>query len=431
MKAKLGYKLANWRFGKKIEIPEKWKVVSLGESCVKIQDSDHSMPKKIQKGIPFLSISHIVDKSEIDFSETEFVSEEYYKKFIKKVDPTKNDLLYSRVATIGEARLIRENKKFAFTYNVVLIRSTKSVYPEFLLYQLNNPLIKNYVKFLAPSSAYAFLGLSDIKKILIIIPPTIEEQKKITDILSNVDKAIQNVNELIEQTLLLKKGIMKKLLTKGINHIKFKNEKWYFRKKIEIPNDWQIKSLSQIGKIIGGGTPDSIIDEYWNGEISWAIPSDLTNLDGNYISKTAKNISKKGLEKSSAKLLSKGTILITSRATIGECAINTVEMTTNQGFQNLICNKQNNALFMFYAIQFHKNQLFMLANGTTFLEISNSNMKKVRIFTPDLPEQKEIALILSNIDSKIEKLQIKQLNLELLKKGLIQKLLIGEMRVKF
>ena len=347
------------------------------------------------------------------------------------MDPTKNDLLYSRVATIGEARLIRENKKFAFTYNVVLIRSTKSVYPEFLLYQLNNPLIKNYVKFLAPSSAYAFLGLSDIKKILIIIPPTIEEQKKITDILSNVDKAIQNVNELIEQTLLLKKGIMKKLLTKGINHIKFKNEKWYFRKKIEIPNDWQIKSLSQIGKIIGGGTPDSIIDEYWNGEISWAIPSDLTNLDGNYISKTAKNISKKGLEKSSAKLLSKGTILITSRATIGECAINTVEMTTNQGFQNLICNKQNNALFMFYAIQFHKNQLFMLANGTTFLEISNSNMKKVRIFTPDLPEQKEIALILSNIDSKIEKLQIKQLNLELLKKGLIQKLLIGEMRVKF
>ena len=122
LKPKKGYKKVKWLFGKEIEIPEEWNTETLGSTCDQIQDMDHKMPKKINEGVPFLSISDIVNKSEIDFSNQKYISKEDYADFLKKLKPKKNDLLYSRVATIGESRIIREEKNFAFTYNVVLIK---------------------------------------------------------------------------------------------------------------------------------------------------------------------------------------------------------------------------------------------------------------------------------------------------------------------
>jgi Type I restriction modification DNA specificity domain. len=136
---KKGYKMVPWLFQKEIEIPEEWEVVKLDSICDQIQDMDHKMPKKIEKGIPFLSIGDIVNKPEIDFSNQEFISEEDYSKFLKKLQPQKNDLLYSRVATIGESRIIRERKKFAFTYNVVLIKTSDKIESMFLKYALDFP----------------------------------------------------------------------------------------------------------------------------------------------------------------------------------------------------------------------------------------------------------------------------------------------------
>jgi type I restriction enzyme, S subunit len=115
----------------------------------------------------------------------------------------------------------------------------------------------------------------------------------------------------------------------------YKFVKSYFGKYEEIPEDWEFKRISEIGEIIGGGTPDSRIKEYWGGDIPWAVPTDITDLKGTFIEKTERLITQKGLKNSSARLLPKGTVLITSRATIGSCAINTVPMATNQGFQSL------------------------------------------------------------------------------------------------
>jgi len=123
--------------------------------------------------------------------------------------------------------------------------------------------------------------------------------------------------------------------------------------------------------------------------------------------------------------------LITTRATIGECAINTKPIATNQGFQNLICDDENDRHFMFYAIKFHRNKLLRLSYGTTFPEISKSEIKKVLIALPESRiEQQKIASILSNIDSQIQKQQEYKSKLETLKKGLMQKLLTGQIRVK-
>ena len=204
----------------------------------------------------------------------------------------------------------------------------------------------------------------------------------------------------------------------------YKLVKWLFGKEIEIPEEWKIKSLKEIGEIIGGGTPDSTKNEFWNGKILWAVPTDITKLQVNQIEDTERNITQEGLDNSSANLLPKGTILITTRATIGKCAITIKLISTNQGFQNIICNETVDNYFTFYLInQFHNN-LLRLSQGTTFLEINKSQMKKVIVPIPPLSEQTKIASILSDVDALIQNTTKIIEKSTTLKKGLMQKLLI-------
>ena len=118
--------------------------------------------------------------------------------------------------------------------------------------------------------------------------------------------------------------------------------------------EWKEYQLSDVAEIVGGGTPKTKESDYWNGEIAWLTPRDLSNFNGRYISKGERNISKLGLAKSSAKILPKGAVLLSSRAPVGYLAIAKNEITTNQGFRSLIPNSKTNNLFLFYLL---KNKL--------------------------------------------------------------------------
>ena len=206
-------------------------------------------------------------------------------------------------------------------------------------------------------------------------------------------------------------------------HKKFKKIKWLFEKNIEIPEDWNLKKITDIGEINGGGTPDTTNIDYWGGNVLWAVPTDITKLKNNKIDNTKKKITREGLANSSAKLLPSNTILITTRATIGKCAITTKIMSTNQGFQNITCNNNHNNLFIFYLIEFNNNTLLRLSYGTTFLEISKKEFKKILLPMPSLLEQQKIASILSKVDALIESTQECVEKIQKLKKGLMQILL--------
>ena len=117
---------------------------------------------------------------------------------------------------------------------------------------------------------------------------------------------------------------------------------------------------------------------------------------------SVRTISQLGLQKSSAKILPAGSILLSSRATVGECSIAQKDCTTNQGFQNLIPKKGINNEFLYYLAQTQKRHFIKYASGSTFLEISNSEIKKTKCAVPGIKEQTEIATFLSAIDKKIE-----------------------------
>ena len=170
-----------------------------------------------------------------------------------------------------------------------------------------------------------------------------------------------------------------------------------FRDNIE---PWQTYCLSNIANVVGGGTPDTSIPEYWNGSIQWFTPTEVGH--SKYVSSSNRSITALGLKKSNAKILPMGTILLSSRATVGECSIAQVECATNQGFQSLIPYKNFNNEFLFYLTQKKKRHFIKYACGSTFLEISNSEIKKTKYAIPSFEEQTQIARFLSLIDNRIE-----------------------------
>jgi type I restriction enzyme, S subunit len=203
----------------------------------------------------------------------------------------------------------------------------------------------------------------------------------------------------------------------------YKLELSNFKQYEEIPDDWHMETLDVVGKIVGGGTPKTTIPEYWDGDILWATPSDLTTIEGNYIDDTERKITKNGLDESPVKLIEPGNLIFSSRATIGECKINTKPVTTNQGFQNIVPKKEYENMFVFYIVQQNQIKFIRFAYGTTFLEISKNNIKKVKIaFPKNNAEQTKISLILFDIDNLLSSYrEILQQN-KSLKKGLMQTL---------
>ncbi|WP_264737754.1 restriction endonuclease subunit S [Cytobacillus firmus] len=160
--------------------------------------------------------------------------------------------------------------------------------------------------------------------------------------------------------------------------------------------------ISDIGEIVSGGTPKTKVEEYWNGDIPWITPKDLSNNLDMYIEKGERTISQLGLRSSSARLLPKGTVLFTSRTPIGNVAIAKNAVTTNQGFKSIIVNDKNNNVFIYYLLQHNKRLIESYASGSTFKEISRSMMKEIEVSVPALAEQLAIANILSSLDAKIE-----------------------------
>ena len=178
-------------------------------------------------------------------------------------------------------------------------------------------------------------------------------------------------------------------------------------KKLNVPNlrfpefqgEWEKTKFGDIAVVVGGGTPDTNTSQYWNGKIQWFTPSEIGR--NKYVYNSVRTISEEGLNKSSAKLLPIGTILLSSRATVGECSINKKECTTNQGFQSLIPKENISNEFVYYLIQTKRKDLIRKSCGSTFLEISANEVRKIVVSIPTIKEQDKIAKLLSLLDERI------------------------------
>ena len=196
-----------------------------------------------------------------------------------------------------------------------------------------------------------------------------------------------------------------------------------------IPQEWEVRPLNYLGAICSGGTPDTEVAEYWNGDIAWCTPSDITKLDTKYIESTEVKITAKGLKESSATLLPPRSIVVCTRATIGNAAICNTEIATNQGFKNIIPNEKTNPEWLYYIIIYSKPRLVRFGCGSTFLEVSKKDFSRFKIAVPPLAEQRKIAEVLGVWDKAIEKQARLIEKLALRKRALMQRLLSAKLRL--
>ena len=169
-----------------------------------------------------------------------------------------------------------------------------------------------------------------------------------------------------------------------------------------IAEGWRYLKVSEFAEVVGGGTPSSKLPEYWNDDIPWLTPKDMSDHQGRYICCGKRNISRLGLENSSARLVPACTVLLTSRASVGYVAIAKNPLTTNQGFRSLIIKDGFYHEFVYYLFLHNTEYLRQHATGSTFLEISGSTLKGLEFLIPTFAEQRAIAKILGDLDDKIE-----------------------------
>ena len=177
--------------------------------------------------------------------------------------------------------------------------------------------------------------------------------------------------------------------------------------------EFKYYKIDEIGEVVSGGTPSTNKNEYWHGNIGWITPKDLSSYDDIYISHGERNISFEGLNNSSAKLVPKNTVLMTSRAPIGYIAIANNELSTNQGFKSLVCDEKICYYkYFYYWLKLNIKYIINNSNGSTFKEISGGTFKNLEISLPSLNEQKAISSVLWAIDEKISVLKKINRNLE-------------------
>ena len=255
-------------------------------------------------------------------------------------------------------------------------------------------------------------ALSDFK----VSIPNYSEQSSIGSLFRTLDDLLASYKDNLANYQSLKATMLSKMFPKAgqtVPEIRLDG----------FEGEWEEKKLSEIVDIVGGGTPDTNVKEYWDGEINWFSPTEVGN--SIYLDTSEKRISELGLQKSSAKILpANRTILFTSRAGIGSVGIITKDSTTNQGFQSLVTKKGIDIYFLFsYSSEITRYALKHSA-GSTFLEISGKELGKMDIIIPSYDEQQAIGSYFSNLDNLIAAHQEKISQLETLKKKLLQDMFI-------
>lgn len=191
----------------------------------------------------------------------------------------------------------------------------------------------------------------------------------------------------------------------------------------QLPADWEQKEITQIGPVVGGGTPSRAVPSFWRGSIPWVTPGEVSGEAAKLLHDTNDHISASGLAGSGANLLPAGSLLVTTRATLGARVINAVPMATNQGFKSIVFKRPEEASYYFHLFEKVKPELVRRASGTTFLEISGTEFGAIKVPSPPPAEKLMIAQVLDTLDTAILQTEAIIEKLKQLKRGLLHDLL--------
>jgi type I restriction enzyme, S subunit len=354
-----------------------------------------------------------------------------------------DDIILSTVRPYRKSftRIDNEIKNLVCSTGFTVLRPDDSILSKLIFYNTKTHHFNTQMIRLMQGSNYPAVSSDNIKNVMIPFPPNEKEREKIVSIITNIEKQIELTEKVIHLIKKIKKGLMQKLLTRGINHKKFKKIPWLFKKDLIIPKDWDIKKINDdIFEYLSSGT-NARSDLNETDEISYIHYGDIHtkwNLVLDCDSETIPRISKEKVTK--LPLLKDGDLIIAdaSEDVAGSGTSILLKNVKNKkivaGLHTIVLrNKDENISsdFLKYLTSMNsvKIQIVSYVTGSKVFGLSKKSCRNIKVPFPKLPEQQKITSILSNVDEQIIN-QTK--NLETLKKlnnSLMQKLLVGKVRM--
>ena len=279
-----------------------------------------------------------------------------------------------------------------------------------VLFAYNYFLKVNWLKY-NEASGVPSLSKSTLQTIKISLPTTLPEQEKIASFLSSIDRKVELLKAKKEQLEQYKKGMMQQLFAQTIR-FKDQNGKQF--------PEWQEKRLGEIGRIITGSTPLTSKKEYYNGEIMFVSPGDVS--ENKYICNTSKHISKEGL--GTCRVVKKGSIAFVGIGSIGKVGIVEQDCATNQQLHAITCDSTINTDYVYYTLLYNAKKIARIAPIQVMPILNKTEFSNLIYILPSLPEQQKIADFLSAIDRKIEGVGQQMAQTELFKKAMLQQLFV-------
>lgn len=365
---------------------EGWKRKKIKDISVLIADGDWIESKdQSDEGIRLIQTGNIgngVFKAKED--KPHYISEcTFYELGCTEI--FSGDCLVSRLPEpVGRACLIPEiGCRMITAVDCSIIRFKEIILPKLFIYYTQSATYNRDVSNLTTGTTRKRISRKNLESILIPIPP-LEEQERIVEELDCLSGVIEKKKQQLKELDALAQSIFYEM----------------FGNPVENDRGWEVKKLGEVAEIVGGSTPKTNIDEYWNGDNYWVTPAEL---DGSrYIELTERCITELAIAKTNLTLLPIGTVLLSSRAPIGKVSITRVPMYCNQGFKNVVCSDLLHNEYVYQFLYEIKDYLNSLGTGATFKEISKSTTEKVAIPIPPFSLQQQFAEKIELIEKQKE-----------------------------
>ena len=352
-----------------------WKTCKLGEVCVKIGSGATPLGGAagyLPSGVAFIRSQNVYNLH-FETDGLAHLSEAAARK-LQSVSVERGDVLLNITGdSVARTCLVPERVLPArVSQHVLIIRADRAkVFPSFLSYQLASPRTQAWLLGLAVGRGASRNALTkEMVASLEISLPSLSEQERIAGVLGAYDDLIAlNARRMA-------------LLEEAAHRL--------YRERFVTHADpaWPSRPLGEVAEVIGGGTPSTAEETYWDGDVPWITPRDLSGYSLPLIERGARNLSKEGLRHSGAQLLPKGSVLVTSRAPIGYVVMAANAVSTNQGFKSLVLQDGQSACFFYYLMRDNVALLRRVAKGSTFPELSTSAMRALEFRFPPIDEQR-------------------------------------------
>ena len=437
------------------ELPEGWswtRIQNITQICLGLTHT----PKYVESGIPFYSVKDI-SSGGLDTTNPKYISAAEFEKFPDGAKPQYGDILFGRVGTLGKPTIVNTNSPFGIFVSLGFFRKySHEITSEFFVHWMNSSLFWDQVNMNVKGAVLTNLNTGWLSKFLIPIPPSKEQARIVAQCeiairyLEEIENTGREISNLISATKskILDLAIRGKLVPQEPNDepasilleriraekeelikqgkikrdkkesVIFKGDDNSYYEKIgeeitciddflsfDIPDTWTWTRLKNIGDVIGGGTPKTNNHNYWDGEIPWVTPADLSGYKNMYIAHGSRFITELGLKESSAQLLPKDSVLFSSRAPIGYIAIAENAIATNQGFKSVSPYISGISEYLYFCLKRCTDDIIQRASGTTFKEISGSEMSETLVPIPSLNEQKKIVNRISDLFAVINNVE--------------------------